>query len=62
MEKAINEVFDDYQSSVPFSIITRSDSIKAQRDERLMRSDKGFMKEYIEDRAKRLLVKNEPRG
>jgi hypothetical protein len=58
LEKTIAEVFDDVQSSIPFALMTRSQANKAHRDERLLQSDKTYIREFVQDKAKRMLKHN----
>jgi hypothetical protein len=56
LEKTISEVFDEVQSTIPFALMTRAEANRAHRDQRLLGSDKAYIREFVEDKAKRMIA------
>jgi hypothetical protein len=50
-----NSIFDELQNGDAVAMITRKDASKAQKDEILLKSDKYYIREFVEERAARLI-------
>ena len=54
--KRINAMYNDYKRSAPFAIIDRNSARKAQKDETLMRSEKVYVRSFVQKRADSMIL------